>query len=120
MQMAESMRVPIRVIFYKEGDTWLAHCLEFDLIGDGETREEALERLWEAMTIQIEVSLEHNNPANLFNPADGRFFEMFAAGKDVAIGELRLHEPQPRRHIDSVQIEDHEYREYIGGATCGV
>jgi len=118
--MAESIRLPIRVVFYKEGSTWVAHCLEFDLIGDGETREEALDRLWEAITIQIEVSLQHDNPSNLFNPADGRFFEMFAAGKNIAIGELHLGEPQAPRHIDRVEIEDREYREYVGGATCAV
>ncbi|MGE3637556.1 MAG: type II toxin-antitoxin system HicB family antitoxin [Pirellulales bacterium] len=118
--MAESMRLPIRIVFYKEGNAWVAHCLEFDLMGDGDTREEALDQLGDAIALQIEASIEHDNPANLFSPADGKFFEMFAAGKNIAIGELQLKEVSAPRHIDSFEIEECQYREYAGGSTCAV
>ena len=29
-----NLRVPLRVVFYKEDGDWIAHCLEFDLLGD--------------------------------------------------------------------------------------
>ena len=68
----------MRTVFYKEGGAWIAHCLEFDLIGDGPTKRKALKSLSQAIAIQLEESVKHNNPANLFTPADGEFFRRFA------------------------------------------
>jgi predicted RNase H-like HicB family nuclease len=110
----KNLRIPLRIIFYREGVDWVAHCLEFDLIGDGPTKEEALDMLSEAIALQLDTSLKHNNPGNLFSPADGKFFEMFAAGKDVIVGELSV-VPQ-----DSVEIEKAETREYDIGEIRGV
>jgi hypothetical protein len=102
------LRIPLRVVFYKEDREWLAHCLEFDLVGDGSTKAEALAALNEAIRIQLEYSFEHQNIDNLFTPADGKFFRMFAAGKDVkgkdiAIGELKI----------PLVVDRTEAREYV-------
>jgi predicted RNase H-like HicB family nuclease len=97
-------------VFYKDNKDWIAHCLEFDLMGDGATKKEALDQLSNAISIQVETSLEYDNPVNLFKPADGKFFAMFAAGTDVAVGELHL-------KIDSVTIDETETREYIESGT---
>ncbi len=78
------LRVPIHVVFYQEAQRWLAHCLEFDLIGDGDSRSDALVNLTEAIEIQVAFSIENNNLSNLFAPADGKYFEMYAAGDDVS------------------------------------
>jgi predicted RNase H-like HicB family nuclease len=101
------LRIPLRAVLYKAEDVWIAHCLEFDLLGDGDTKEEALQNLNKAIAIQVEASLKYSNPGNLFCPASGRYFEMFAAGSDVAVGELHL-----SRQIQSVTIEEMEAREY--------
>ena len=101
----KNLRIPLRIVFYKEGEDWIAHCLEFDLMGDGPTRKEALDELGEAIALQVGASLENNNPRNLFSPADGKYFQMFAAGKNVVVGQLSL-------SLDSVQIENTETREY--------
>ena len=42
MSQPRKLRMPLRVVFYREEEVWIAHCLEFDLAGDGATREEAL------------------------------------------------------------------------------
>lgn len=104
----KSLRIPIRVVFYRDDGDWVAHCLELGLIGDGPTRQESLEQLVAAIRLQVEASLEQDNPRNLFSPADGEYFEMFAAGRDVAEGELSVQfEP-----MDDVRIERVEVREY--------
>src|SRR3954467_15450680 len=90
MSQPRRMRIPLRVVFYREGEAWVAHCLEFDLAGDGETRSEALERLAAAIAIQAEASRDFGNVGNLFSPADGELFRRFAAGSDVAPGPLDL------------------------------
>ncbi|MHB1033495.1 MAG: hypothetical protein ACYC35_01775 [Pirellulales bacterium] len=99
------LRVPLHIVFYKEDNDWVAHCLEFDLVGDGHTKEDAVAALSAAIRIQAEESLKQNNPANLFSPADGKYFQMFAAGTDSAVGEFHL-------NMESVLIESAEAREY--------
>ena len=101
----KNLRIPLRVVFYREGGQWVAHCLEFDLMGDGQTKEIAVERLSNAICLQVRESVESNNPDNLFSPAEGKYFAMFAAGKDAGIGQLTVKE-------DSVMIDETEAREY--------
>jgi len=98
----------MQIVFYREDDQWIAHCLQFDLCGNGVTKRDAFLSLADAIAIQVEQAVEHNNPKNLFSPADGKFFEMFAAGKDLVKGELKM-EFVP---IDSVILEEPEAREY--------
>lgn len=99
------LRIPLRVVLYRDGERWLAHCLEFDLLGDGDSTSEAIERLTEAVDCQVQASLRSKNWRNLFKPADGRFFEMFAAGTSVAESGLHL-------QFDSITIDSAETREY--------
>ena len=103
--MKNNFRMPLRIVFYRDGQDWVAHCLEFDLMGDGATQPEALDQLSEAIALQIESTLEAGNPRNLFKPADGRFFAMFAAGRNVASAELHL-------EADYVTIDETETRQY--------
>jgi predicted RNase H-like HicB family nuclease len=102
--------VPIRIVFYRDESDWVAHCLEFDLIGDGLDRQTALSRLMEAMSLQLEASIEHDNPDNLFKPAEGKFFRMFFEGEDTAVGQV---------HLDSdwLTIDEIEAREYPAPGT---
>jgi predicted RNase H-like HicB family nuclease len=100
------LRIPLRAVFYKEGDFWIAHCLEFDVLGHGQTKAEALKLLSEAITIQIESAIKYNNIRNLFSAADPKYHVMFALGKDAVIGKLEVH------RIDHVTIENLDTREY--------
>ena len=100
-----SLRIPLQVVFYKDAEDWIAHCLEIDLCGDGQAREDALKSLSRAITIQIEDSLQNNNPSNLYSAADPKFHQMFAAGRDIAVGEFSL-------QIDSITISQMQTRQY--------
>lgn len=100
-------RVPLRVVFYKEDDLWVAHSLEFDLCGSGVSQDDALKSLGELIAIQIRASVEHDNLRNLFTPADSDVFAKFYAGADKqAVGEFRL-------TMDQISVEPGEYREYL-------
>lgn len=100
-----SVNLPLRVVFYYESDRWVAHCLEFDLLGDGGTQAEALDALSQAISLQIEASVKYANPQNLFTPAEGRYFHMFAKGKNVAVGKLHI-------HVDGYELDEVTAREY--------
>jgi len=103
-------RIPLRVVFYQEDESWVAHCLEFDLVGAGSDPSKAFESLNSAIATQMAWSIEKNDMGRLFSPAPARCEEMFAEGEDVTEGELQVslfvsEEP-------SVRIEGARYRRY--------
>jgi len=83
-------RMSLRIVFYKEDGEWVARCLEFNLVGTGKTKLQAAKRLAEAIDCQMHATIRHRNPENLFHPADGKYFSMFAAGKDIAVAAFQL------------------------------
>ena len=107
--MSSEINFPIRVVLYKEDGAWVAHCLEFDLIGSGNTKKRALSDLSECIAIQLEQSLKHDCKQNLFHPADGETWRRWAFGKaakqNVASGLLKI-------KVDGVRIPDADTREY--------
>ncbi len=110
---AKAYRIPLRIVFYKEGGAWIAHCLEFDLCGDGKTRRDALVSLSKAIAVQVKFSIKNGNRKNLFSPAPSDVQAMFFSGKATGKGEIALEIEK----IDGVVFEDQEYREYLGGRS---
>jgi hypothetical protein len=106
-------RISLRVVFYKRGRLWIAHCLEFDLCGDGSTRQAALASLSTAIGLQIEHSMAHDNWNNLFTPAPSEIQAMFFSGKPTDQAEMQLKIEQ----TDNVAFEEQQYREFSGIAT---
>ncbi len=113
----QTLRTPIRIVLYREDDLWIAHCLEFDLCGHGESWEEALTMLADAVVVQIDFSLEHNCGTNLFSPAEGRFFEMFAAGENRALAELEIEFRSDRVEIQSVDAREYRDGREVNGSN---
>ena len=50
----------IRVLFFKEGETWVAQCLEFDIAAQGASIKHAREAFIEVFTGQISLDLSKN------------------------------------------------------------
>lgn len=86
----DGLRIPLRVVFYEEDGEWVAHCLEFDLVGVGNDKGEAMKLLSDAIFVQVKATAKSKNLKNLFRPADSEYFQKYAAGDDVADGELKL------------------------------
>lgn len=85
-------------------------------MGHGRTKETAFRRMIEAALLQIGSSIEHNNRANIFMPADARFFEMYSAGKDITAGEITVQIKKAVANHNNVRIQNLEPREY----DCGL
>jgi hypothetical protein len=108
----DKLRLDLRVVFYQEAGFWVAHCLEMDVMGHAADKPQAMDNLLDAVVAQIAASIKVNNPANIFMPADAKFFEMFAAGTDVATAACQVEKVQSR--IGEVQFDGVECREYHG------
>ena len=118
--MTKILRSPVRVVFYRDDDdrsVWIAHCLEFDLIGDGSTKQEAFKMLARAISIQVEQSFRSGNPMNLFTPAPPEYQVKYARGRDTADGEFEI---VLEDEAGDLEIEGTAAREYDDGyAECG-
>lgn len=109
----KSFRMALKVVLYREGDTWIAHCLELDLMGDGTTPKKATRALSKAILAQIKASVKHDCLDKLFVPADPKFWAMFATGKNVANGEVVI-----KPSIAPVTIEEIETRQHVENETA--
>jgi len=101
-------RIPLRIVLYREGVDWIAHCLELDLVGHGRSKGAASIKLGEAIEAQLLFCIENRDKSRLFHPAPAEFYEMFASGKDVATFELQLSE-----HLHGLMVEGVTAREYV-------
>jgi predicted RNase H-like HicB family nuclease len=66
----------VHVIFYREDDYYVAHCLEFDLVAQGQNLNDAFKNLLDAIELQATYALESDDPSILFNPAPAEYWRM--------------------------------------------
>ena len=66
----------VHVICYREDDHYVAHCLEFDLVAQGESIKDAYQNLLDAIELQSEYALETGNLENLIQPAPPEYWRL--------------------------------------------
>ncbi len=71
--------------FDKEENIWSAVALELDLWGYGDTKDESLKEIIEAIQAQIGFSEFKNNPDLLLHPAPAMYFHMYAQAQNEAL-----------------------------------
>ncbi len=77
----------LNVLTYQEDDLWVARCLEMDIIGHGDSRDEALECLAQTMFAHMEAAQEHG--FNLFRPAPREYWEAYFAEANKQLAHAR-------------------------------
>ena len=88
----------IRVLIYKEGDQFVAHALEFDIIAYGKTEAAAKKELETLLDNQLSFAARLGKPDIVHFPAPKEFFERWEKanqarlrGEAVTERSLRLH-----------------------------
>jgi predicted RNase H-like HicB family nuclease len=66
----------VHVLFYREEDRYVAHCLEFDLVAQGESIKDSYKNLLDAIELQTDYASETHNFENLINPAPTEYWRM--------------------------------------------
>ena len=74
------LNIALRMIVYREGDWWYAHCLELDIVAEGETADNAMRDLEDLCRFQIETALEEGDLDSVFRPAPPAAWRMFCMG----------------------------------------
>ncbi len=60
---------PLRAFYYKSGSTYVAECLDLNLISEGPTPENAIQRLQEAMSGYLSIAFEGDANGLVLRPA---------------------------------------------------
>ncbi len=71
-----------RVLVSKEGPDFVAHALEADIIGHGETPDEALDELAEALSCQITFALQKGDHSLIFRDAPQEVLKKWEQARD--------------------------------------
>lgn len=70
------MELAINVLGVREDGAWCAIALEMSLRGYGETFQEALDELTQAMEAQVSFAVQHDNLDQIFIPAEPHYFRL--------------------------------------------
>jgi predicted RNase H-like HicB family nuclease len=90
----------VHVIFYSEEGHYVAHCLEFDLVAQGESIEDSYKNLLDAIELQAEYALETGNLENLIQPAPPEYWRMLVKAEYDAEMCAGMKLPEILSHID--------------------
>lgn len=74
----------IRAVAFREGDWWIAQCLEVDFVSTAATLEELPDQLLRQLRTQIEISQEAGvEPFAGFPEAPARFWRMYELAEEA-------------------------------------
>ncbi|HEB83435.1 MAG TPA: type II toxin-antitoxin system HicB family antitoxin [Bacteroidetes bacterium] len=92
-----------RVILFKESgeEYFVAHCLEMDVVSHGETANEALENLIEAMAFHVEYYIDNHMEDQIMTPAPPELWTRFMSreaesSETIRFGRRGRRRGQPR------------------------
>ncbi|MGI9323349.1 MAG: hypothetical protein ACR2PJ_07190 [Pseudomonadales bacterium] len=86
--------VKVSVLGYKEdGYYWVAHALEMDVIGVGDTWTEALAELKGNVRAQVDCAAQYDDASSLIRPAPPHFFKRFKQAREAGLRAL-IEKPQ--------------------------
>ena len=86
----------VSVLGYLEDGDWVAHALEMNVIGVGDTWEEALSVLDENIRAQVSFAKYRGDDSLIFQPAPAEFFRKFREAREA---ELRALVSQKRNNL---------------------
>ncbi len=78
---SEAVMIELRGVVYREGQWWIAHCLEMDVVAEGDSRFEAVSSIMELCGAKIEASIDDGNVRAIYHPAPAAIWELYARAK---------------------------------------
>jgi hypothetical protein len=74
-------KLDLRAVVYREGQTWIAHCLELDIVADAPTSDAAMHDLLDLCAFQIDTAIENNDLESIFRPAPAKYWNLFYSAR---------------------------------------
>ena len=79
----EELTLELHCVVYEEGDDWLAHFLECDVVSFGESPQAAMAAACEALDTLLDYAFQRGDLRPVFRPAPYRFWQMFNEAKRI-------------------------------------
>jgi predicted RNase H-like HicB family nuclease len=98
-----NVKISLSAIIYREDDTWLAHCLEMDIVAEGETPGKAWRDLDDLCKLQINIALEEGDLESIFRPAPSEIWKLFW------LGELKDLPRKPFKPVNRFEARELEF-----------
>ena len=73
----------IKILEYKDGNRYIAHCLEFDLVAEGVVAKEAKENLNSLISSYLQFAREKNIEEFAYHPAPKTYWDRFKEDLEV-------------------------------------
>lgn len=70
-------------VAYPEGDFWLAHCLQLDVVGQGDTPEAAAREMIDLTLFHLREALHDNDVKSTFRPAPVEIWYEYDDGRPM-------------------------------------
>lgn len=77
----------------KEGDIFVAHCMELDIVATAATEDEVNKEIIELVVAQLSYAFANDNLDHLYRPAPSEVWKEFYACKELSEKEINV--PQP-------------------------
>ncbi len=61
--------IKLNIVVYKEGEEWVAHCLQMDVVATNTTRDAVEKDILDLIKAQVTFAIENDNMGALFMPA---------------------------------------------------
>jgi len=79
--MEEIYRIELSGVAYRDGRWWVAHCLEMDVVAEGDSPLEALKEMVALCGLKIEDAIREGDVRSIFNAAPPQIWELHARGE---------------------------------------
>jgi len=86
-------RLHLDVLVEKDGNHFIAHCLDLDIVAQGKTEPEARNNLIELIRDQIEFAVENDLEQLLVHPAPPEYWKKFYNIKSVKLRKVLARNP---------------------------
>lgn len=90
MRSVPQLDLQLRFVVYQENGCWIAHCLELDIVAEGQSARLALSDALDLCSTQIEFALAQRDLNSLFHAAPPEFWAMFSKSKPMSLKGFKL------------------------------
>lgn len=82
--------ISLSAVIYPEGQAWIAHCLELDIVAQGSSDEEAFLNLDDLVQFQIETAMQEGDICSIFRQAPPSICHIFSLAKSARRAQMAL------------------------------
>jgi hypothetical protein len=94
-----SPSIKLNVLIYKEGNEWIAHCLQMDIVAAGLSKKAVEDDIIDLIKAQVLYAIEHSNMESIFKPAPSFVWDKIGLAKKSDLKKIRLLIPEMKREF---------------------